>query len=62
MSDLHQWGRAEELTSGSLPRELADEVLEYKLKEKFDAFGTVYVKIKRDYRGMPYAFCQFEVS
>ena len=55
-------GRAEELTSGSLPRELADEVLEYKLKEKFDAFGTVYVKIKRDYRGMPYAFCQFEVS
>ena len=37
-------------------------MLEYKLKDKFEAFGTVYVKIKRDHRGMPYAFCQFEVS
>ena len=38
-----------------------DDQLEYKVKEKFEAFGNVYVKIKRDYRGMPYAFAQFEV-
>lgn len=28
----------------------------------FETFGRVWVKIRRDNRGMPYAFCQYEVS
>ncbi|KAI9795484.1 MAG: hypothetical protein M1833_007014 [Piccolia ochrophora] len=37
-----------------------DEQLENSVKQVFDQFGTVYVKIRRDNRGMPYAFCQYE--
>ena len=32
------------------------------MQEKFEQFGNCYVKIKRDSRGMPFAFCQYEVS
>ncbi|KAI9674968.1 MAG: hypothetical protein M1817_001374 [Caeruleum heppii] len=37
-----------------------DEHLERSVSQVFCQFGTVYVKIRRDNRGMPYAFCQFE--
>ena len=50
------------LTCLSLTAQLADDQLEYKVKEKFEQFGNCYVKIKRDPRGMPYAFVQFEVG
>ena len=45
----------------SLPSQLADDVLEFKVKDKFEQFGNVWVKIKRDGRGMPYGFLQYEV-
>ncbi|KAI9819208.1 MAG: hypothetical protein M1827_007364 [Pycnora praestabilis] len=38
----------------------SDEQLEYSVTRAFEAFGNVYVKIRRDNRGMPYAFCQYE--
>lgn len=44
------------LASGSSDEELTDAVTEV-----FGQFGTVYVKIRRDSRGMPYAFCQYTV-
>ncbi|KAI9812690.1 MAG: hypothetical protein M1832_000347 [Thelocarpon impressellum] len=37
-----------------------DEHLEQSVAVIFKQFGTVYVKIRRDNRGMPYAFCQYE--
>ncbi|KAI9798538.1 MAG: hypothetical protein M1825_005319 [Sarcosagium campestre] len=37
-----------------------DEQLETSVKQIFEEFGVVYVKIRRDTRGMPYAFCQYE--
>ncbi|KAL9118568.1 MAG: hypothetical protein Q9187_004887 [Circinaria calcarea] len=37
-----------------------DDQLEHSVQREFSAFGTVYVKIRRDSRGMPYAFCQYE--
>ena len=49
------------LTVKSLSAQLADDVLEIKVKDKFEQFGNCYVKIKRDARGMPFAFCQYEV-
>ncbi|MCJ1449600.1 MAG: hypothetical protein MMC23_010122, partial [Stictis urceolatum] len=39
---------------------LTDEQLEFSVTRTFEQFGKVYVKIKRDPRGMPYAFCQYE--
>ncbi|MCJ1435696.1 hypothetical protein MMC27_005071 [Xylographa pallens] len=37
-----------------------DEQLEYSVTRVFEQFGRVYVKIRRDNRGMPYAFAQYE--
>lgn len=46
----------------SLVQMKSDEELERCVKDAFKQFGTVYVKIKRDHKHMPYAFCQFTVS
>ncbi|MCJ1396270.1 hypothetical protein MMC18_009159 [Xylographa bjoerkii] len=37
-----------------------DEQLEHSVTRVFEQFGRVYVKIRRDNRGMPYAFAQYE--
>ncbi|MCJ1473431.1 hypothetical protein MMC13_002082 [Lambiella insularis] len=37
-----------------------DEQLERAVISVFEKFGPVYVKIRRDHRGMPYAFAQYE--
>lgn len=46
----------------SLSQTKSDEQLEYSVTSVFQAFGNVYVKIRRDSKGMPFAFCQYEVS
>ena len=46
----------------SLASPRTDEQLERSVNRVFERFGTVYVKIRRDTRGMPYAFCQYEVT
>ncbi|KAL8691632.1 MAG: hypothetical protein Q9218_003187 [Villophora microphyllina] len=38
----------------------SDEELEKSVSTVFQAFGNVYVKIRRDNKGMPFAFCQYE--
>ncbi|KAL8661369.1 MAG: hypothetical protein Q9202_005671 [Teloschistes flavicans] len=38
----------------------SDEELEKSVSAVFQAFGNVYVKIRRDNKGMPFAFCQYE--
>ncbi|KAI9703275.1 MAG: hypothetical protein M1836_007841 [Candelina mexicana] len=40
----------------------SDEQLEVSVTQAFQSFGKVYVKIRRDNRGMPYAFCQYETK
>lgn len=50
------------LTLASLSQTKSDEQLEYSVTSVFQAFGNVYVKIRRDSKGMPFAFCQYEVS
>lgn len=45
----------------SLSSTRTDEQLEYAVIRVFEQFGPVYVKIRRDHRGMPYAFAQYEV-
>lgn len=47
---------------GSLSHTRSDEELEVSVKTVFQTFGTVYVKIRRDNKGMPFAFCQYEVT
>lgn len=37
-------------------------MLESQLTQVFSKFGVVYVKIRRDTRNMPFAFCQYTVS
>ncbi|KAI9784739.1 MAG: hypothetical protein M1816_000742 [Peltula sp. TS41687] len=37
----------------------SDEELYQAVRTVFEAFGVVYIKIRRDDRGMPYAFCQY---
>ncbi|MCJ1486563.1 hypothetical protein MMC06_006741 [Schaereria dolodes] len=37
-----------------------DDQLEQSVTLAFEAFGNVYVKIRRDGNGMPFAFCQYE--
>ncbi|KAL8968761.1 MAG: hypothetical protein Q9183_002311 [Haloplaca sp. 2 TL-2023] len=44
----------------NLAQALDDEELEKSVSEVFQAFGNVYVKIRRDTKGMPFAFCQYE--
>ncbi|KAL9600611.1 MAG: hypothetical protein Q9219_003044 [cf. Caloplaca sp. 3 TL-2023] len=38
----------------------SDDQLEHSVSEAFQRFGNVYVKIRRDNKGMPFAFCQYE--
>ncbi|KAL8741398.1 MAG: hypothetical protein Q9190_005989 [Brigantiaea leucoxantha] len=38
----------------------SDDELEHLVASVFEMFGKVYVKIRRDGKGMPFAFCQYE--
>lgn len=38
-----------------------DDQLDFSVTKVFQEFGTVWVKIRRDSKGMPFAFCQYEV-
>ncbi len=49
------------LTFISLSQSRTDEQLEYSVTSVFQIFGDVYVKVRRDNKGMPFAFCQYEV-
>lgn len=46
----------------SLPEGVDDTRLEAEVTRHFSRFGTVFVKIRRDARNMPFAFCQYTVS
>ncbi|KAL8659688.1 MAG: hypothetical protein Q9226_000313 [Calogaya cf. arnoldii] len=46
----------------NLTQSKSDDQLEHSVSEVFQAFGNVYVKIRRDGKGMPFAFCQYEVG
>lgn len=46
----------------SLPEHVRDTRLEASLTKVCSQYGMVFVKIRRDSRNMPYAFCQFTVS
>ncbi|PFH58383.1 hypothetical protein XA68_13747 [Ophiocordyceps unilateralis] len=43
----------------NLPQQFNDRKLEEEVTKNFSQFGIVFVKIKRDSRGMPFAFCQY---
>lgn len=47
---------------GSLTQTVRDDKLEEEVTRIFSRYGTVFVKIRRDGRQMPFAFCQFTVS
>lgn len=51
-----------ECTLPSLSQNFDDGKLEVEVTKYFSQFGTVFVKIRRDGRQMPFAFCQFTVS
>ncbi|KAL9609965.1 MAG: hypothetical protein Q9167_005293 [Letrouitia subvulpina] len=46
----------------NLTQSKSDDQLEYSVSTVFQAFGNVYVKIRRDGKGMPFAFCQYEIT
>lgn len=50
------------LTRFSLPEAVDDQALEAEVTRHFSKFGVVFVKIRRDPRNMPFAFCQFTVG
>ena len=50
------------LTMYSLVQTQSDDQLEHHVHVAFLQYGTCYVKIRRDARGMPFAFVQYEVS
>ncbi|KAI0153527.1 hypothetical protein BJ166DRAFT_616740 [Pestalotiopsis sp. NC0098] len=43
----------------NLPESVEDTHLEAEVTRAFSEYGTVFVKIRRDARNMPFAFCQF---
>ncbi|RYP23688.1 hypothetical protein DL765_000984 [Monosporascus sp. GIB2] len=43
----------------NLPEGVKDARLEVEVTRAFSEFGTVFVKIRRDQKNMPFAFCQF---
>jgi hypothetical protein len=49
------------LTHLSLHQGQSERDLQSAVQAVFSAYGKVYVKIRRDPAGMPYAFCQFLV-
>ncbi|RWA04462.1 hypothetical protein EKO27_g10642 [Xylaria grammica] len=46
----------------NLPESKSDTVLEVAVTKAFSAFGPVFVKIRRDSKNMPFAFCQYTDS
>lgn len=50
------------LTIYSLVQTQSDDQLEHHVHAAFLQYGTCYIKIRRDARGMPFAFVQYEVS
>lgn len=46
----------------SLPSHFDDAKLELEVTKVFHAFGTVFVKIKRDRNHIPFAFAQYTVG
>lgn len=46
----------------SLPEAASDGRLEAVVTNAFKQYGTVFVKIRRDKKNMPFAFAQFMVS
>ncbi|KAI0440272.1 hypothetical protein F4803DRAFT_577927 [Xylaria telfairii] len=46
----------------NLPESKSDTVLEVAVTKVFSAFGPVFVKIRRDPKNMPFAFCQYTDS
>ncbi|KAI0403058.1 hypothetical protein F4802DRAFT_608259 [Xylaria palmicola] len=46
----------------NLPESKSDTVLEVAVTKAFSAFGPVFVKIRRDPKNMPFAFCQYTDS
>ncbi|KAL8708272.1 MAG: hypothetical protein Q9220_006849 [cf. Caloplaca sp. 1 TL-2023] len=44
----------------NLTQAKSDDQLEHSVSTVFQTFGNVYVKIRRDNKGMPFAFCQYE--
>ena len=46
----------------SLLQSESDEALEVAVTQVFREYGTVWVKIRRDAKHMPFAFCQYTVS
>lgn len=50
------------LTDASLYAEESEKALEVAVTEIFRQWGTVFVKIRRDPQGMPYAFVQYTAS
>ena len=54
--------RDSSLTIQSLVQTQSDDQLEHHVHVAFLQYGTCYVKIRRDARGMPFAFVQYEVS
>ncbi|KAI0906130.1 hypothetical protein F4823DRAFT_631798 [Ustulina deusta] len=46
----------------NLPEGKSDTVLEVAVTKAFSAFGPVFVKIRRDPKNMPFAFCQYTDS
>jgi hypothetical protein len=46
----------------SLLQSESDEALEVAVTQVFREFGSVWVKIRRDAKHMPFAFCQYSVS
>ena len=46
----------------SLVQTQSDDQLEHHVHVAFLQYGICYVKIRRDARGMPFAFVQYEVS
>ncbi len=61
-SRLGPLSRGQSLTTYSLVQTQSDDQLEHHVHVAFLQYGTCYVKIRRDARGMPFAFVQYEVS
>ena len=51
-----------QLTWASLLQSESEMALEMAVTQAFRGYGSVYVKIRRDPKQMPFAFCQFTVS
>lgn len=45
----------------SLTQTKGDAILEAEVTRVFSDYGTVFVKIRRDQKNMPFAFCQYTV-